>query len=103
MWKDDRAAYEPIIPSERVWRIIVLIDASDIEFCGSNIGAVAALTLQYACMGTNASIFNGGGVDMTANDMQSTSCTTAAEMPSSKWFVAVCGYFLAILSPMTTF
>ena len=74
MYKDDRAAYDPIIPSERVWRIIVPIDARDIEFCGSNIGAVAALTLHYACMGTNASIFSGGSVEMMAIGMLSTSC-----------------------------
>ena len=64
----DSPAYEPTTLSERVWRIIVLVDARDIEFCGSNIGATAALTLQYACMGTNASIFSGGSVGMAPID-----------------------------------
>ena len=70
-------------------RIIVLIDARDNEFGGSKIAAPAALTLQYACMGTNASIFIGGAVDMTAIDMLLTSSTTAAEMPSLKRCVAI--------------
>ena len=35
-----------------------------------------ALTLQYACMGTNVLIFSGGSVDMTL-----TLSTAAAEMP----------------------
>ena len=67
-YKVDSVAYEPTISSERVWRIIVQVDAIDSWFFGSNICATAALTLQYVRMGPNASIFNAGYVDMTPID-----------------------------------
>ena len=66
--KVDSPAYEPTTLSERVWRIIVQVDARDSLFCGSNTVATAALTHQYARMGPNASIFSGGSVGMAPID-----------------------------------
>ena len=103
MHKVDSVAYEPTITSERVWRIIVQVDARDSQFCGSNIHATAALTLQYVRMGPNASIFNAGYVDMTPIDGAIDIVQQGGVESGNAIIEVVCGYFLATLSPIRTF